>query len=123
LVERRRETEMPANIYLYCPAGKGDLARSDLEEKLEAFFGEAAEVCGAGIGATEFNLDYELADGEDPHVWADRLKTFLASIDVRPGSKFDVFPDGWEPGMEWREVEVFGEDRRRMDRPGPASPI
>ena len=39
-----------------------------------------------------------------------------------PGTKFDVLPDGWEPGREWRRVEVFGEDRRRTGRPGPASP-
>ena len=110
-----------ANIYVYCPADGDGLDRCDLEEELEAFFGEAAEDCGAGIGIDGYNLDYELADGEDPHVWADRLKPFLVDIDVRPGTKFDVFPDGWEPGMEWRRVEVFGEDRLRVDHPGPAS--
>ena len=112
---------MAANIYIYCPSGVGGLDRCDLEEELEAFFGNAAEDCGAGTGLAGFNLDYELAEGEDPHAWADRLKPFLAHIGVRPGTKFDVFPDGWEPGMEWRRVEVFGEDQRRTDRPGPAS--
>jgi hypothetical protein len=109
-----------ANIYVYCPSGVDGLGRCDLEEKLEAFFGPAAEDCGAGSGIEGFNLDYELTDGEDPHTWADRLKPFLARIGVRPGSVFDVFPDGWGPGMEWRRVEVFGEDRRRTDQPGPA---
>jgi hypothetical protein len=112
---------MAANIYVYSPPGTDGLSRTDLEEALEAFFGDAAEDCGAGVGFAGFNLDYELAEDEDPHAWADRLKPFLASIGVRPGSKFDVFPDGWEPGMEWRRVEVFGEDRRRTDRPVPAS--
>ena len=111
---------MAANIYVYCPVGTDGLSRCDLEEELEAFFGSAAEDCGAGTGIAGFNLDFELAEGEDPHAWADRLKPYLASIGVRPGTKFDVFPDGWEPGMEWRRVEVFGEDRRRTDRPGPA---
>lgn len=110
---------MAANIYVYCPTGPAGLGRSDLEDELEGFFGDAAEDCGAGSGIDGFNLDYELADDEDPHAWADRLKPFLASIGVRAGTAFDVFPDGWEPGMEWRRVEVFGEDRRRTDRPGP----
>ena len=65
-------------------------------------------------------LDYDLADGEDSHAWADRLTPFLVSIGVRLGTVFDVFPNGWEPGMEWRRVEVFGVDRRRADRPGAA---
>ena len=113
---------MPANIYIYCPVGKKGLSRADLAEELEEFFGDAAEDCGAGSGKAGFNLDYELADGEDPHAWGDRLKRFLKRIGVQPGTKFDVFPDGWKPGMEWRRVEVFGEDQRRTDRPGPASP-
>ena len=112
---------MAANIYIYCPAGADGLSRCNLEEELEAFFGGTAEDCGAGIGIAGFNLDYALAAGEDPHAWADRLKPFLAIIGVAHGTKFDVFSDGWEPGMEWRRVEVFGEDRRRTDRPGPAS--
>ena len=114
---------MAATIYVYSPAGGDGLARSDLEEELETFFGGAAEDCGAGSGSAGFNLDYELADGEDPDAWADRLKLFLAGIGVRKGSVFDVFPDGWEPGMEWRRVEVFGEDRRRGDHPGSANTV
>lgn len=110
---------MAANIYIYCPsAAVSGLSRSDLEEELEEFFGDAAEDCGAGSGEAGFNLDFDLEDGEDPQAWADRLKPFLAKIGVRKGTVFDVFPDGWEPGMEWRRVEVFGEDVRRTDRPG-----
>jgi hypothetical protein len=100
-----------ANIYVYCPSGVDGLVRCDLEEELEAFFGDAAEDCGAGSGNAGFNLDYELAEGEDPDAWADRLKTFLAGIGVRPGTVFEVFADGWEPGMAWRRVEVLGADR------------
>lgn len=111
---------MAANIYVYCPVGSDGLSRCDLEEKLEAFFGVAAEDCGAGAGAAGFNLDYELAEDEDPHAWAERLKPFLASIGDRPGTTFDVFPAAWKPGMEWRRVEVFGGERRRTDLPGPA---
>jgi hypothetical protein len=112
---------VPANIYIYCPPGADGPARYELEEALESFFGGAAEDCGAGTGCGGFNLDFELADGEDPHAWADRLKPFLAHIGVRLGTKFDVFPDGWEPGVEWRRVEVFGEDRRRTDYSWPSS--
>ncbi len=114
---------MAANIYVYCPSGVDGLARCDLEEELEAFFGDAAEDSGAGCGEMGFNLDFDLAEDEDPHAWADRLKPFLVSVGVRPGTVFDVFPDGWEPGMEWRRVEVFGTDRRRTDRPGPEDAV
>ena len=110
---------MAANIYVYCPSGVHGLSRSELEEALETFFGDAAEDSGAGSGEAGFNLDYDLEEDEDPHAWADRLKPFLASIGVRPGTVFDVFPDGWEPGTEWRRVEVFGADVRRTDSPGP----
>jgi hypothetical protein len=103
---------MAANIYVYCPSGGKGLSRADLEEELEEFFGDAAEDCGAGSGKDGFNLDYELEDDEDPEVWADRLKLFLQKIGVRPGTVFDVFVDGWEPGMEFRRVEVFGSNRR-----------
>jgi hypothetical protein len=109
-----------ANIYIYCPADGDGPSRCDLEEELEAFFGGAAEDCGAGSGLGGFNLDYEFAPGQDPHPWADRLKSFLVGLEVQPGTYFDVFPDGWEPGAEWRRVEVFGEDRRRTDSPGPS---
>lgn len=106
-----------ANIYVYCPSTGPGLDRCDLEEELESFFGDAAEDSGSGSGQTGFNLDYELAAGEDPNAWADRLKTFLQSIGVRPRTVFDVFPDDWEPGMVWRRVEVFGTDRRLSDDP------
>jgi hypothetical protein len=109
---------MGANIYIYCPSGQSGLARCDLEEELETFFGDAAEDVGAGSGKLGFNLDYELAGGEDHEAWADRLRVFLKQVGVRPGTVFDVFPDGWEPGMEWRRVKVFGEDRRLTSREG-----
>jgi hypothetical protein len=107
-----------ANLYLYCPADGDGPSRCDLEEELETFFGRAAEDSGAGSGLGVFNLDFDFAPGQDPHAWADRLKLFLANLGVPPGTYFDVFPDGWEPGDEWRRVEVFGEDRRRIDHPG-----
>jgi hypothetical protein len=107
---------MGANIYVYSPSGVPGLDRCDLEEELEAFFAGAAEDVGAGSGNTGFNLDYELAEGADPDAWADRLKVFLQGLGVRPGTVFEVFPDGWEPGMEWRRVEVFGADRRLTKR-------
>ncbi len=81
---------MAAKIYVYCPGGAAGLCRCDLEEKLEGFFGGAAEDCGAGSGNMGFSLDYELAAGEDPEAWAVRLKPFLASIGVRPGTFFPV---------------------------------
>jgi hypothetical protein len=87
-----------ANIYVYCPTGADGLSRCDLEERLEGFIGDAAEDCGAGSGNIGFNLDYEFAPGEDPQAWAERLKPFLASIGVRPGTFFTVHADGWERG-------------------------
>jgi hypothetical protein len=107
---------MGANIYVYCPAGEPGLSRPDLEEALEAFFGSAAEDVGGGGGAQGFNLDYELADAEDAEQWADRLREFLRRAGVRPGTVFEVFADGWEPGIEWRRVEVFGSDTRLSQR-------
>ena len=106
---------MAANIYIYCPSGRVGLARDDLEEELESFFDEAAEDCGAGSGKAGFNLDYEFADGEDVHAWADRLKPYLASLGVRQGTFFTVYPEGWEPGDRWRRVDVFGADRWLTD--------
>ena len=108
---------MAANIYIYCPSGTEGLARCDLEDELEAFFGNAAMDSGAGSGLAGFNLDYDLTESENPDVWADRLKPFLASVGVRLGTFFDVFPEGWIPGMEWRRVEVFGTDCLRKDSP------
>jgi hypothetical protein len=107
---------MAANIYVYCPSGGDGLTRCDLEVELEAFFSAAAEDCGAGGGKMGFNLDYELAEGEDPNKWADRLKPFLAGIGVRPGTFFTVYVDDWEPGMARRRVEVYGGDRWLTDR-------
>lgn len=107
---------MGAKIYVYCPSGVPGLDRCDLEEELEAFFGGAAEDVGAGSGNTGFNLDYELVEGEDPDLWADRLKPFLERIGVRRGTVFEVFVHGWQPGMHWRQVEVFGADRRLTKR-------
>ncbi len=102
--------------YVYSPSGQPGLDRSDLEEVLEDFFDGSAEDVGAGSGEAGFNLDYELLDGEDPRMWADRLRDVLRSIGVRPGTVFEVFADGWEPGQAWRRVEVFGEDRWLTDR-------
>ncbi len=107
---------MAANIYVYCNSGEPGLDRCDLEEALEEFFGDEAADCGAGSGNAGFNLDYELAEGVDPGALADRLKAFLQGIGVRRSTMFDVFVDGWEPGMEWRRVEVFGDDRRLTKR-------
>jgi hypothetical protein len=87
-----------------------------LAEALEEFFGDHAEDVGAGAGKKGFNLDYELADGENPDLWADRLRDFLIEVGVRPGTVFEVFVDGWQPGMEWRRVEVFGSDTRLTKR-------
>jgi hypothetical protein len=111
-----KEGAVAANIYVYCPSGIPGLSRCDLEEELEAFFGNAAEDCGAGSGNAGFNLDCELAEGEDANVWADRLKEFLQRIGVRIGTVFEVFPDGWEPGIARRRVEVFGTDRWLTER-------
>src|SRR5262249_37170018 len=107
-----------ANIYIYCPSGQPGLARCDLEEELETFFGSTAEDVGAGSGESGYNLDYELAKGENHEAWVDRLRVFLKQVGVRAGTVFEVFPDGWEPGMKWRRVEVFGEDRWLTRREG-----
>lgn len=105
---------MPTDIYIYSPPsveGVEGACRSDLEDALEDFFDRAAESTGAGSGALGFNLDYALADGEDVEAWVARLRAFLRQANARPGTAFDVFPTGWEPGMPWRRVEVYGTDR------------
>ncbi len=103
---------MAANIYVYCPSGEEGLYRGKLEAELEDFFGTSAELCGGGGGGAKgFNIDFELVDGEDLEAWVERLKSFLSNIGVRPSTFFTVHPDDWEPGMPWRRVEVFGEDR------------
>lgn|GEM_PF-4277064 len=70
---------MAANVYLYVPASDDGPDREGIVDEMEAFFGGAAEECGAGAGADGFNLDYAFTPHQDPHVWADRLKPFLIS--------------------------------------------
>ncbi len=120
LYDRRlRRTLVAARINIYCLAGKGGLTRDELAARLESFFGDAVARFETQSGRAGFGLYYELAAGEEPDTWADRLRLFLAGIGVRPNTKFDVVPDGWKRGMEWRRVEVFGEDRRRTGPPVP----
>jgi hypothetical protein len=105
------------SIYIYFPAASEGAGRNDLEDDLEEdFFSGAAELTGAGSGVSGSNLDFELADGEDVEQWVIRLRDYLRQGEARPGTFFEVFPEGWEPGMAWRRVEVFGEDRRLTKR-------
>ncbi|MCA9620179.1 MAG: hypothetical protein KC731_14245 [Myxococcales bacterium] len=108
----------PAHIYVYCGTDDDGLDRADLEAALEEFFGGRGEECGGGSGVHGFNVDFELATGEDPHPWVERLKSFLVQLGVSRSTYFDVFPEGWGPGAEWRRVEIFGADQRRTDSPG-----
>jgi hypothetical protein len=110
---------LPARINIYCLAGEGGLTRDELKARPEPFFGGAVSRFETQSGNAGFGLYYELAAGEDPDIWADRLRPYLAGMGVRPNTKFDMTPDGWKGGMEWRRVEVFGEDRRRT---GPRVP-
>jgi hypothetical protein len=110
---------LAARIHIYCLAGEGGLPRDELAARLESFFGGAVARFETQSGLAGFGLYYELAAGEDADTWADHLRPYLAGIGVRPNTKFDVFPDGWKRGMEWRRVEVFGEDRRRTGLPVP----
>jgi hypothetical protein len=120
LVVRRPERDLlAARINIYCLAGESGLPRDELAARLESFFGRAISRFETASGSAGFGLYYELAAGEDPDTWADRLRPYLAGIGVPPGTKFDVFPDGYERGLQWRRVEVFGQDRRRTDRPVP----
>jgi hypothetical protein len=57
-----------------------------------------------------------LADGEDVESWVTRLRDLLRSVGVGRGTFFEVYPDGWKPGMAWRRVEVFGSDRWVTER-------
>ncbi len=100
-------------------AGEGGLSCDELAARLESFFSGAVSRLEKSSGLAGFGLYYDLAAGEDPETWVDRLRPYLASIGVRPSTKFDVFPDGWERGMEWRRVEVFGADRRGTGPPVP----
>ena len=97
---------MATTIHIYCPAEGLGLARSDLEEELEFFFGQAANDVGAGTGETGFNLDYELLDGEDGDLWLSRLCDFLRQIGVRPGTIVDFFPDDWDSGSQFHRTVI-----------------
>ena len=102
---------MPTVIYIYCPSHGEGACRSDLEDAVEEFFGTAAEFSGGGSGNRGFNLDFELADGEDVEAWVVRLREFLKQIQARAGTLFEVFPDDWQPG--W-----FGGESKSMARIG-----
>ncbi len=108
---------MSADVYIYCQAGEEGAARADLEYDLEAFLGPAGEITGGGSGVEGFNIDLALAAGEDLELWIGRLKEFLQRAAVRQSTFFEVFPAGWEPGMEWRRFEVFGGETRLTKRP------
>lgn len=101
---------MAANIYVYSSTDDSTMSRLALEEELDVFFGDAAENMGGGSGLKGFNLDYELKSDEDLNLWADRLRTFLRKLGVSQSTVFEVFEDGWKPGMPKRRVEVFGRD-------------
>ena len=98
---------MPHQISIYCPADGAGLSRSELEEQLSGFFSDSAEDVGAGSGESGFNLDYELAAGEDCELWSNRLRAFLKQVGSRPGTVFDVIPDSWQPGTEIRRIAVW----------------
>ena len=102
---------MPTVIYIYCPSQGEGASRNDLEGAVAGFFGTAAEFAGGGNVSRGFNLDFELTDGEDVEEWVVRLREFLRQNHAPGGTLFEVFPDNWQPGMEWRRVEVYGTDR------------
>jgi hypothetical protein len=104
-----------ANIYIFCSSGVDDLTRRDLEKELKAFLRGAVENREAGGGNAGCNLHYEVASGHYS-VTCDRVKAFLADRCVRPGMVLELFPDGWQPGMPWRRVEIFGADRWVTER-------
>ena len=102
---------MPTDIYIYCLSGEEGAIRGDLEYDVEEFFGAAARFSGARGGVPGFNLDFELADGEDVEAWVVRLRNFLKQENARPSTFFEVFPDGWKPAQAWRRVDLNGDDR------------
>jgi hypothetical protein len=116
LVRRLRVNLMATSIYLYCPSGEDGAIRADLEIDIENFFGRAAENVGGGGGTAGFNIDFELAPSEDVESWVARLRDFLPKVDARPGTYFEVFPDGWQPGQSWRRVDLRGGDRWLTER-------
>lgn len=109
---------MGTEIYIYCPSGEEGAIRGDLEDEVEGFFGNAAMLTGAGGGLQGFNLDFELAEDQDVDVWVARLRDFLKQANARPSTFFDVYPEDWKPGMPWRRVHVFGEERWITEREG-----
>ena len=102
---------MAVTIDINFPSGPEGAGRFDLEKALENFFGAAAELVGGTGGAAGWELSFELAAGEDAEAWVARLCDFLRAADVRRGTWLAVFPDAWEPEMEWQRVEVYGEER------------
>ncbi len=115
-VDEKENSLMATDIYIYCPTGEDGAYRGDLEDELEGFLGEAGELTGGGSGIQGYNIDLSLNDGEEVEEWVLRLRNFLQKVGVRPGTFFEVFPEGWEPGMPHRGVEIFGEEIWITDR-------
>lgn len=99
---------MAVTIEITFPHATQGAGRDELEDRLEDFFGPAAEMVGSGGGAEGSDLLFELAEGEEAEAWIDRLCEFLRAKGVRRGTWLAVFPDDWTPEMEWRRVEVDG---------------
>jgi hypothetical protein len=98
---------MPTIIEINFPDGREGAGRFELEERLEDFFGAAAELVGSGSGLSGSDLLFELADSEDAGGWVAQLCEFLRAADARRGTWLAVFPDGWEPGEPVQGVKVF----------------
>jgi len=110
-----------AEIYINCfdePVWGHGAIRGNLEWDLEEFFGGAASQCGGSSGTEGFNLDFELAEGENLDHWVSRLREYLQQ---RPKTGrltyFDALPEDWAPGKPKRRVQVFGEDRWITEEP------
>lgn len=99
---------MPVTIDIIFPDGADGAGRAELEDALEDFFGDAAELvaCGSGLGSSD--VSFELADGEDPAVWAERVRGFLRAEGARRTTWLAVFPDGWDDGDPFERVPVYG---------------
>ena len=99
---------MPAQLHIYSGDAL-DRDLSELEADLESWLGNAGEITGTGSGRLGWNIDVELADGQNIERCVAQLFAALSSspVGVPRDTYFRVFPPVWVEGTGGRLVQVY----------------